>query len=88
MPDNTKAIIHTWGWTRPPVFDWLQSSGDIANAEMYRTFNCGIGMIVCLRPEHADKAMQVLQQHGETVWRIGEIAARSDLEDPVLLSDS
>jgi len=88
LPDTAKAIIHTSGWTRPPVFDWLQHGGAIADAEMYRTFNCGIGMIVCLRPEHADKAVQVLRRHGETVWRIGQIAARSGTEDQVLLSDS
>jgi phosphoribosylformylglycinamidine cyclo-ligase len=88
LPDTAKAIIHTSAWTRPPVFDWLQQGGAIAAAEMYRTFNCGIGMIVCVRPEHADKAVQVLRQHGETVWRIGEVAARSATEDQVLLSDS
>jgi phosphoribosylformylglycinamidine cyclo-ligase len=88
LPDTAKAIIHTSAWTRPPVFDWLQQGGAIADAEMYRTFNCGIGMIVCVRPEHADKAVQVLRQHGETVWRIGEVAARSATEDQVLLSDS
>jgi phosphoribosylformylglycinamidine cyclo-ligase len=88
LPDTAKAIIHTHSWTRPPVFDWLQDGGAITAAEMYRTFNCGIGMIVCVRPEHADKAMQILRQHGETVWRIGEVAARGGTEDPVLLSDS
>jgi phosphoribosylformylglycinamidine cyclo-ligase len=88
LPDTAKAIIHTNAWTRPPVFDWLQQGGAIADTEMYRTFNCGIGMIVCMRPEHADKAVQVLRQHGETVWRIGEVAARSATEDQVLLSDS
>jgi phosphoribosylformylglycinamidine cyclo-ligase len=88
LPDTARAIIHTSVWTRPPVFDWLQSSGAIADTEMYRTFNCGIGMVVCVRPEHADMAMQVLRQHGETVWRIGEVAARSATEDQVLLSDS
>jgi phosphoribosylformylglycinamidine cyclo-ligase len=88
LPDTAKAIINTRAWTRPPVFDWLQDGGAIAAAEMYRTFNCGIGMIVCVRPEHADKAMQILRQHGETVWRIGEVAARGGTEDPVLLSDS
>jgi phosphoribosylformylglycinamidine cyclo-ligase len=88
LPDTAKALIHTSAWTRPPVFDWLQHGGAIADAEMYRTFNCGIGMIVCVRPEHADKAVQVLRRHGETVWRIGEVAARSATEDQVLLSDS
>ena len=88
LPDGLKAIINTASWTRPPVFDWLQSSGGIAAAEMYRTFNCGVGMIVCVRPEHADGALQVLRQQGETAWRIGHVAARNGTEDQVFLSDS
>jgi phosphoribosylformylglycinamidine cyclo-ligase len=88
LPDNAKAVIHTAGWTRPPVFDWLQSNGGISDAEMYRTFNCGVGMIVCVRPEDADGALQVLRQQGETAWRLGEVAARDGAEDQVFLSDS
>jgi len=86
LPDNTKAVIHTTAWQRPPVFDWLQTSGGIEDAEMYRTFNCGVGMVVCVRPEHADDAEEVLRQQGETVWRIGEVAARGGTEDQVFLT--
>ncbi|MEJ2553470.1 MAG: phosphoribosylformylglycinamidine cyclo-ligase [Gammaproteobacteria bacterium] len=88
LADNLKAVIHTASWTRPPVFDWLQSSGDIAAGEMYRTFNCGVGMIVCVRPEHTDRALQVLRQQGETAWRLGQVAVRNGTEDQVFLSDS
>lgn len=88
LPDDTKAIIHTSSWSRPPVFDWLQYNGAIADTEMYRTFNCGLGMIVCVHAEHADRALEVLLQQGETAWRIGDVAARNNKEDQVFLSDS
>jgi phosphoribosylformylglycinamidine cyclo-ligase len=88
LPADAKAVIHTASWRRPPVFDWLQSNGNIAAAEMYRTFNCGVGMIVCVRAEHADHALQVLRQQGETAWRLGEVMARDGAEDQVFLSDS
>jgi phosphoribosylformylglycinamidine cyclo-ligase len=88
LPDNVKALIDTASWTRPPVFDWLQNSGNIAASEMYRTFNCGVGMIVAVRPEHADRALQVLRQQGETAWRLGEITPRAEAEEQVALSAS
>jgi phosphoribosylformylglycinamidine cyclo-ligase len=88
LPDHCRAVIHTRSWQRPPVFDWLQSAGGIAAMEMYRTFNCGIGMIVCVRAEQADVALKVLRQQGETVWRIGEVEPRRGEEDQVILRDS
>ena len=60
----------------PPLFDWLQKTGRIAEAEMHRVFNCGIGMVVVVAAEHAARAMHVLQREGETVFVIGEIRAR------------
>jgi phosphoribosylformylglycinamidine cyclo-ligase len=88
LPDDCRANIDSRSWRRPPVFDWLQSAGGIAANEMYRTFNCGIGMIACVRAEHADSALQLLRQQGETVWRIGEIAPRGGAEDQVILHAS
>jgi len=88
LPDDCRAIIDSRSWRRPPVFDWLQKTGGIAESEMYRTFNCGIGMIACVRAEHADGAMRLLRQQGETVWRIGEVAPRGGDHDPVMLRDS
>ncbi len=88
LPNNVKAVIHTASWTWPPVFDWLQRSGAITEHEMYRTFNCGVGMIACVRPEHADQALRLLRQQGETAWVIGEISDRNGAEDQVFLSDS
>jgi phosphoribosylformylglycinamidine cyclo-ligase len=87
LPDDAKAVVHTGSWARPPVFDWLQRGGGIADGEMYRTFNCGVGMIVCVRAEHAEHALKILRQQGETAWRLGEVAARKGLEDQVALCD-
>jgi len=88
LPDECGAVIDTRAWQRPPVFDWLQDAGGIASIEMYRTFNCGIGMILCVPAARADGAMQLLREQGETVWRIGEITPRSGEQDPVILRDS
>jgi phosphoribosylformylglycinamidine cyclo-ligase len=62
----------------PPLFPWLQREGGIADAEMHRVFNCGIGMAVVVAAEHADAAQALLVAQGETVHRIGEIVARPD----------
>ena len=59
-------------WTLPPLFQWLQQHGGVADAEMHRVFNCGIGMTVIVAKENADAAMAQLQAAGETVYRIGE----------------
>jgi phosphoribosylformylglycinamidine cyclo-ligase len=62
----------------PPVFDWLQREGGIADAEMHRVFNCGIGMAIVVDAAHADDAIARLTAAGESAWRIGEIDARPD----------
>jgi len=75
LPDNSCAQVRRGSWQLPPVFQWLQSAGRIADAEMLRTFNCGIGMVVCVPAQAAERAIQVLREQGETVYRIGDIAA-------------
>ncbi|MCB1726551.1 MAG: phosphoribosylformylglycinamidine cyclo-ligase [Gammaproteobacteria bacterium] len=75
LPDNSCAQVRRDSWQLPPVFQWLQSAGRIADAEMLRTFNCGIGMVVCVPAQAAERAIQVLREQGETVYRIGDIAA-------------
>lgn len=57
------------------MFDWLQENGNVADSEMYRTFNCGVGMVVCVPADQADKAIGILAGHGETAVRIGHIRA-------------
>lgn len=73
LPAGTKARIDPASWRRPAIFQWLQQQGNVADAEMWRTFNCGVGMVVCVAPEVADTALALLREAGETVWRLGEI---------------
>ena len=87
MPDNTCAKIDGSSWTRPKVFDWLQEQGNIETSEMYRTFNCGIGMVVVVAPEDQQKAIDILQQNGETVFTLGTIEVSSTTMPTVSISD-
>jgi phosphoribosylformylglycinamidine cyclo-ligase len=73
LPLGTQAVIDRATWPRPAIFTWLQAQGAISEDEMLRTFNCGIGMIVCVPPEIADAATTQLTEAGETVWQIGHI---------------
>jgi phosphoribosylformylglycinamidine cyclo-ligase len=73
VPDGLEVLLSEQTWERPPVFDWLQRAGAIPDAEMHRTFNCGIGMVVCVAAEHADKSLRILQAHGERPTVIGEV---------------
>ena len=73
LPPDTAAKITLTTWNRPALFDWLQNTGNIAPSEMLRTFNCGIGMIVCVANRDAEHALSVLQESGEKAFRIGEI---------------
>ena len=61
----------------PPLFNWLQQHGGVAEAEMHRVFNCGIGMTLIVGEEDAAAAMRMLAEAGESVYRIGRIEARA-----------
>jgi phosphoribosylformylglycinamidine cyclo-ligase len=73
LPPGTQAVINKRSWPRPPVFEWLQRTGDVAEDEMFRVFNCGIGMVVVLDAAQAKAAADQLRQSGETVYEIGRI---------------
>ncbi|QQD21092.1 phosphoribosylformylglycinamidine cyclo-ligase [Oceanospirillaceae bacterium ASx5O] len=83
LPDDCKAIIDTNSWKWPAVFEWLQQAGNVATAEMFRTFNCGVGLIVALPEAKADAAVALLNAEGEQSWIIGEVAARQNEEAQV-----
>ncbi len=85
LPAGTVAAIDTRSWELPPVFQWLQNAGGVAAEEMYRTFNCGIGMIVCVPADQKDLAVDTLNAMGEKVWQVGvmEAADASDAEPKV-----
>jgi len=73
LPAGTNANIDCSAWARPAIFDWLQQQGNVTVEEMHRTFNCGIGMVLCVAPEDAAKTIERLQQKDEQAWQIGTI---------------
>jgi phosphoribosylformylglycinamidine cyclo-ligase len=75
LPEGLLATVDRASWRRPAVFDWLQSEGGIADAELYRTFNCGLGMAVVLPAAAAETAIALLAEHGEHAWIAGRIEA-------------
>ncbi len=73
-----QARLHRDAWTMPPLFAWLQSQGAIADAEMHRVFNCGIGMVIVLGPGDVDPALASLRAADVPAWQIGEIVERAE----------
>jgi phosphoribosylaminoimidazole synthetase len=73
-PDHLTPAIDMASWTRPPVFQWLQETGGVAEPEMQRTFNCGIGLLLTVEPKDADAVIGLLKAAGETAWVAGELA--------------
>ncbi|WP_424946694.1 phosphoribosylformylglycinamidine cyclo-ligase [Candidatus Spongiihabitans sp.] len=80
LPRGTGANISKSSWRLPALFQWLQEKGKIEDAEMRRTFNCGIGMVICVDPKDADAAIASLEQSGEQVRALGEIIASEHTE--------
>ena len=76
LPDRLAARIDRAAWPMPPLFQWLKERGNVADAEMYRVFNCGIGMVVVVKAPDAGRALKALKAAGETAWRIGGIVRR------------
>ena len=85
LPDNTKAVIDDKSWEWQPVFKWLQEKGNIDSYEMYRTFNCGVGMVIALPQADVEKALNVLRQAGENAWLIGQIESLNPGEKQVII---
>jgi phosphoribosylformylglycinamidine cyclo-ligase len=80
LPDNVTAVIDAAAWTWPAIFQWLQANGNVELAEMHRTFNCGIGMVVVVAAADAEAALRFLGEQGETVYRLGEVHSREQGE--------
>ena len=85
LPDNTKAVIDEKSWEWQPVFKWLQEKGNIDSYEMYRTFNCGVGMVIALPQADVEKALNLLRQAGENAWLIGQIESLNPDEKQVII---
>src|SRR5450432_1422065 len=75
LPDGLEAVLERKAWRREPVFDWLQRQGQVADAEMYRVFNCGIGMTVQVAAADAERAVRTLREMGQEALVIGEVRA-------------
>ncbi|HEU4708251.1 MAG TPA: phosphoribosylformylglycinamidine cyclo-ligase [Methylophilaceae bacterium] len=86
LPQGLTAQLDKASWQIPPLFQWLQQQGNIADDEMYRTFNCGIGMAVIVAAENADAASKLLQAEGEQVYRIGRIRRQQSGEAPTIVA--
>jgi phosphoribosylformylglycinamidine cyclo-ligase len=77
LPADTRAVIDTASWQLPAVFRWLQEQGRIATPELFRTFNCGVGMVVCVGEGEAEPTLERLRAAGEQAWVLGEIRSGS-----------
>ncbi len=77
LSGHLTARLERASWPRPPLFEWLRREGNVADDEMLRVFNCGIGMVVIVAAEHAPLACDLLRAAGETVCRIGTVEARA-----------
>lgn len=86
LPAGADARIDEGSWTWPPVFQWLQQQGGVERFEMYRTFNCGVGMVVVVPAEQADAAIAHLNAAGESAWRLGEIVPSTHAEATVVFA--
>jgi len=75
FPKHCAAAVDTASWQRPAVFDWLQQQGVVAEAEMRRTFNCGVGFVVVVAREDLDRTLAQLRAAGEAPWVLGEVVA-------------
>ena len=73
IPQGLEVVLQRSSWPRAPVFDWLQTQGRVADEEMYRVFNCGIGMTVQVAARDADRAVEILRTAGQEALKIGEV---------------
>ncbi|HCC72839.1 MAG TPA: phosphoribosylformylglycinamidine cyclo-ligase [Methylophilaceae bacterium] len=85
LEEDLMAEIQSSSWPLPKLFQWLQEKGNIPNAELYRTFNCGIGMAIVIDRKDVAKAKQILQEFNETVYEIGVIRKRESNENPTMV---
>lgn len=73
LPESAQAVINESSWEWPEIFNWLQTQGNITTHEMYRTFNCGVGMIIVVPADKVEQSLSILSAQGENAWHIGAI---------------
>ncbi len=86
LPQTAQAVINGESWQWPAIFNWLQEKGNITTHEMYRTFNCGVGMIIVVPEDKVAQSIEILTAHGEKAWHIGAIADKTDDAEPVIFA--
>ncbi|MCW8125208.1 phosphoribosylformylglycinamidine cyclo-ligase [Microbulbifer halophilus] len=86
LPEGCSARIDVNSWELPPVFRWLRGAGNIAPLEMYRTFNCGVGMVICVPADEADSTVETLEKLGEDAFVIGGIESAAEGTEAVELA--
>jgi len=87
LPENAQAVIDGNSWQWPEIFNWLQEKGNITEHEMYRTFNCGVGMIIVVPADQVEKSLEILSAHGENAWHIGAIAEMQAGAEQVVINE-
>jgi phosphoribosylformylglycinamidine cyclo-ligase len=75
LPDGLGAVVDASTWEWPAVFRWLAERGPVEDAEMWRTFNCGVGMVLVVAPDALDAATSLLAERGVAAWRMGHVEA-------------
>ncbi|MGL5584700.1 MAG: phosphoribosylformylglycinamidine cyclo-ligase [Plesiomonas sp.] len=85
LPENTKAVIDESSWQWPAIFHWLQENGNVSTHEMYRTFNCGVGIIIALPQAEVENVLKILTSAGEKAWQIGIIETATSHEQQVVI---
>ncbi|TKB49035.1 phosphoribosylformylglycinamidine cyclo-ligase [Ferrimonas sediminicola] len=86
LPADAQAVIDDASWQWPEVFNWLQRVGNIDKHEMYRTFNCGVGLVIALPQSEVEAALALLKAEGENAWLLGRIEARAEDQPQVVIA--
>lgn len=86
LPKKMAAHINRNAWTMPVLFQWLQENGSVADEEMWRVFNCGIGMIAVVPADQAAAITATFTEQGETVYQLGKVVNRVDAEPSVVIA--
>ena len=85
LPEDAQAVVKADSWQWPSIFNWLQEKGNVTTHEMYRTFNCGVGMIIAVPQGTVEQSLEILNAHGEQAWHIGEIQTKAEGQEQVVI---
>lgn len=85
LPADVQAVLHRDAWQMPQLFQWLAHAGKVSDQEMYRVFNCGIGLILVVSPADVERVVRLLQGHAITAFPVGEIVERVQGEPPTIV---